>query len=255
MQLEVAALPVVNGSDRNTKKDTATLRKENGLSSRKYKSERTSPGDTSAVAGMANKLGVNSSVQAFEDIRKMRKSWGSALRIKVNNDPSGVEDSNSKHEVSVVPPISNDCDSDMVLDPPSVADSSIAESEDKILPAIDVSELVRAFERRTHNPREALDSVKELEVSSPNIVAAAGAVRKYRRSVSFDHTPGKGTDSKASTSNPNNPAQPKQGPRASSVSRLNAAAKADLGSHLSKGGKENTTLHSSVKTSKLNTGI
>lgn len=144
----------------------------------------------------------------------------------------------------------------MVLDPPSEAEISTAGSEDKHLPAIDVTELVRAFERRTQNPREALDSVKELEVSSPKIVAgaAAGAVRKYRRSVSFDHTPGRGTDSKASTSNPSNPAQQKQGPRASSVSRLNAAAKADRVSHPSKGGKENTTLHSSAKTSKLNSG-
>lgn len=258
MQLEAAALPVINGSERVTKKDTASLRNEDGPSNQKCQSDRIPSGDANAVAGVANSLGINSSVQAFDDIRKMRKSWGSALRVKVSDDSPVVENVSSKHDVSDVPPVSGDCSgvkpNGMVVDLLSIVDMKRAGSEKK-LPGIDLPEVVRALERRAQNPRAALNSVKEPEVASPKIVAVAGTAKKYRRSVSFDHTPGRGMDTKASTSNRSNLAQQKQGARASSVSRLNGpAGKTDKVGHLSKGGKENTSLHSLAKATKPNPG-
>jgi hypothetical protein len=35
---------------------------------------------------LSSRLGVNSSIHAFGDIRRMRKSWGSALRVKISED-------------------------------------------------------------------------------------------------------------------------------------------------------------------------
>lgn len=270
MQLEAAALPVTSGSERDTtslKKDSASLRNEDGISNQNCQPDRIRAGDANAGTGLAIKLGINSSVQAFDDIRKMRKSWGSALRVKVS-DGSPVEDLSSKHEVSDVPLVSDakeDCRSvkpdNMVVDLPSIVDvkSIRTGSEEKKLPCIDLPEVVRAFERRAqHNltdRREALNVVKEQGVSSSQTVAA-GAAKKYRRSVSFDHTPGRGTDLKAtSTSNRSNLVQQKQGSRASSVSRVNGPTeKTEKVSRLSKGGKENTSLHSLAKTTKLNPG-
>jgi len=38
---------------------------------------------------LSSRLGVNSSVHAFDDIRRMQKSWGSALHVKISEDLEG----------------------------------------------------------------------------------------------------------------------------------------------------------------------
>jgi hypothetical protein len=270
VQLESATLPAVGGSEKDTAsltKDTASLRNENGNSNGDCQSDKVRSGDGNSGAGLASKSGINSSVQAFDDIRKMRKSWGSALRVlKVSDDPA-VEDLSSKPQASEVSPISDekgDCTSvkllnGTVVDLPSTMNMKAIRtgSEEKKIPGINLPSIVRANERKTHNRSESVDLVKlDLEVSSPKVVAPGAAKKKiFRRSVSFDHTPGRGTDVRTSASSRSNLAQQKQGSRASPISRLNGPSeKLDKTSRLPKGGKENTSLHTSTKTTKLNPG-
>lgn len=269
VHLESAALPVVGGSERDSpslKQNTASLRNENGGSNGISQSDRFRSGDSNSGTGQANKLGVNSSVQAFDDIRKMRKSWGSALRVlKVSDDPA-VEDLSSKPQASEVSPASDakgDCGSvklpnEMDVDLPSIMDLKAFRtgSEEKKLLSINLPSIVRANERRAHTRSESVDYMMlELEASSPKVVGAGAAKKSYRRSVSFDQTPGRGTDVRTSSSSRINLVQQKLGSRASPISRFNSlAGKVDKVSLLPKGGKENTGLHTSTKTTKPHPG-
>ncbi|KAG0583568.1 hypothetical protein KC19_3G147000 [Ceratodon purpureus] len=266
VQLESAALPAFSGSERETtslKEDTGSLRNATDGPYGNCQSETVRSEDVNSGPGLVNKFGINSSVQAFDDIRKMRKSWGSALRVpKVSDDPV-VEVLSSKPQASEVSPVldaSGLCTSvklpETVVDLPSIMDIKAIRtgSEEKKLPSINLPSIVLAKERRAHNRSESVDLVKlEMEVSSPKVVAAGAAKKTFRRSVSFDHTPGRVTDTRTSTSSRSNLMQQKQGSRASPISRLNRPAeKVDKVSRLGKGGKENTSLNPSTKTTKPN---
>ena len=268
-QFESAALPAGDSSERDTtppKSDTASLRNEIGVSNGNCQSDRVGLGDDNSRTGLASKLGVNSSVQAFDDIRRMRKSWGSALRVpKVSDDPP-VEDLSSKSQALEVSPVSDakgDYTTSVKLNETVVGFSSIVDLkaiktgfEEKKLPGTNLSSLVRANERRAHNRSESVDLMKlELEVSSPKVVLAGAPKKLYRRSVSFDQTPSRGIDVRSSTSSRSNLFQQKQGSRASPLSRPNGPAeKIGKVTRLSKGGKENSTSLHTTKTTKLNPG-
>lgn len=232
------------------------IKNYDGASTASSRSDAARSCDVSSGFGLVNKLGVNSSVQAFDDIRRMRRSWGSALRVEVSDD-SSVEDAIAKHDVPEAPPVSDAkaCSplklDRMAIDFPSVVDLKAIRTDlvEKKLPDIEVPALARAGERRS---QIFSGKGEDAESSSPRVIAN-GSKKNFRRSVSFDHTSGRGAD-KTPVPSRSSLLQQKQASRASpiSASRTNGVVrKGEKVSLLSKGGKENTRIQSPSK-SKLN---
>lgn len=219
-------------------------------------------------AGLVSKLGTNSSVHAFDDIRRMRKSWGSALRVKVDDGPDiGRVDADKKvtpdsEEITDVAtgPISampEDCAVDTSsnrLDDTVIASlvtSSVAthpESNSQDKSSEDQMKAVGSVaECAVHNVierMEELDLVKGLEVFSPQKVPACPS-KPYRRSVSFDDTHGNVSDNTFTLSGSG---QQRPCPRASQSAQSHGPVHRLIKvNRTSKGGKENTSIQSPPK--------
>lgn len=214
--------------------------------------------DGSSCLELANESSANSSVQAFDDIRRMRKSWGPALRVIVGDDLA-VEDVNSEHEVSEVPPVSNakvDRSSlkldKVATDCPSTVDLIVVQTKpEEKFADVKVPAVALSNERRPHHHpgrKVAFNQVKDLEQASTKVVAAR-AKMNFRRSFSFDHTSGRGTEKTFTSSR--NLLHQKQASRTSqspSSRSSGLGGKVDKVSRLSKRGKENASIDSSNKT-------
>lgn len=231
---------------------------------------KTSPEleSSKSSAGLVSKLGTNSSVHAFDDIRRMRKSWGSALRVKIDDGPDISQVDPDKKVLAVseetkdvaTGPISalpEDCAVDSpsnrldetvissvvtssVVSPPE-SNSNDKSSEDQMEAMSSVAECAvhSVIERM-----EEMDLVKSLEVCSPQKVPA-GPSKTYRRSVSFDHTHGNVSDNTFTLSSS---AQQRPTPRASqSVQSHGPVHRLIKVNRTSKGGKENTSIQSPPK--------
>ena len=259
VQLETPAM----SQDVTCEKVTTSCIEKNGEA-------KTSPEleSSKSSAGLVSKLGTNSSVHAFDDIRRMRKSWGSALRVKIDDGPDisqvdpdkkgpAVSEETTDVATGPISALPEDCAVDSPsnrLDEPvisSVVTSSVVsppESNSNDKSSEDQMEVVSSVaECAVHNVierMEELDLVKSLEVFSPQKVAA-GPSKTYRRSVSFDHTHGNVSDNTFTLSGS---AQQRPTPRASqSVQSHGPVHRLIKVNRTSKGGKENTSIQSPPK--------
>ncbi|KAH9533153.1 hypothetical protein CY35_18G036700 [Sphagnum magellanicum] len=230
---------------------------------------------------LSSKLGVNSSVHAFDDIRRMRKSWGSALRVKISEDleafagevgsniESGTnkiksrdvilgslsplsEESSSgappveiKKEKNAVPDSQGPLQDEVVHMKPEVARVSKGLLAGACTQTATVKSIFGSCEGQPSKRIREKPSTNGFP-STPIIIVSANA----RRSMSLGYLE-KGTDNKMKSSNCSGSVQQNHPVRASSVCQP-----AEILSRVrsSKVGKENSTVQSPSK-SKVNTGL
>lgn len=224
--------------------------------------------------GLASRLGTNSSVHAFDDIRRMRKSWGSALRVKIREELEPVVAENGpKYEVPESPVTAVDTKAaeirpicslpeknsssilleTMLLDSPGTSGShkdiqhTLETVSSLILEKVTVQKTkVCAFEWQPRHRTKEVSIEKDLQ-QHPTTKVAVGASAKYRRSMSFGYEQKKVTDN-AFLSTQSNSIQQKQGPRAPPSAQshrlIDGSSKVQ---RPSKGGKENAAVQSLPK--------
>jgi len=232
---------------------------------------------------LSSRLGANSSVHAFDDIQKMRKSWGSSLWIRRSEDlqtlVSEGESNNesdtltirtrdvrmgslsplSEESPSMFSPIDVRKEKGVVLDTqPALQDEAVhmklegAQLSKRLLAglgihAATVEHVAASCEGQLSKRTREQHSTRDLRFPSKPSIPAGGSA-KQRQSMSLGYLE-KGTKNEIRTSNWNGSVQQNHHIRVSPLSQPHAILSRV---YSSRGGKENSALQSSPKS---NTGI